>query len=147
MPRSWLYYTALVLLVVFPVLLLDTSVSDWLWYQHDERLYYALAEIKVQPQFVQFMGGWKLPLFVVTVIGWWQIEETDESIPAQFLMLPLAYVPFAIVGDILAQGLAAPTLFSTLYMYPLVIVPCGYVYVIAWAIFIWLLGKLGLVVA
>jgi hypothetical protein len=141
MPKTWLYYFALVLPLIFRVLMLNTDFINWVWYGGYQQTYNFLAALKVQPQFLTFIGGWPLPVFILTVICWWQMDD-DDGIPAQFLLLPLAYVPFTIVGDILLTAHFDET---NLYIHPLVIIPIGYVYVFAWTIFIWLLEKLRLV--
>jgi len=142
MPKTWLYFIALILPLVVRVLILNTGFVDWLWYQHHEGAYRLLSELKTQPQFLAFIGGWPLPVFIVTIICWWNIEEGDDAIPAQFLLLPLAYVPFTIIGDALVTGTFEE---SNLYIHPLVILPIGYIYVFTWTIFIWVLDKLRLV--
>jgi len=141
MPKVWLYYIALVLPLVVRVLTL-TFFTDWLWYHHYEKAFYFLSSLSVQPQFVQFIGGWAYPVFVGTVICRWVMDEDGESLPLQFLMLPLVYAPFAIVGEVLTH---AEFHASMLYTFPLVIIPFGYIYVFAWVIFIWVVEKLRLV--
>jgi hypothetical protein len=120
----------------------DTGFVEWLWYQHHEQAYYTLSELRVQPSVARFVGGWGLPLFVFTVGCYWQMEEDPDSIPHQFLLLPFVYVPFVIAADYLFKH---EFYASSLFSYPLLILTFGYLYIFAWAIFIWVLEKLRLV--
>ncbi len=124
MPRNWLYYIALICPLALRIVLLNTGFVEWLWYQHHEQAYYMLTALREQPYFLAFLGGWKLPIFIIAIICWWNVEDSDEGIPAQFLLVPLGYVPFAMAADILNNGLLDE---ATFYVYPLVILPIGYV--------------------
>ncbi len=145
MPRSWIYFTALFLLLFVRVLLLDMNfVSDWLWYNGYEAEYYLLANLRQEPQLARFFGGWALPLFVIAVITYWLAarEQDDDNLPAQFALLPIAYVPFCMVGEML-RTLSFDV--SMLYIYPLVLIPAGYLYLFPWLVFVWVFSKLRLI--
>jgi len=143
-PKMWFYYIALIFPLVLRVVLLNTGFIDWLWYQQHVEAYNFLSALRVQPLFLEFIGGWPLPIFIVTVLFYWQMEEHDDGIPLQFLLLPIAYVPFTIVGDILVT---AEFHVSNLWIHPLIIIPIGYIYIFSWAIAIWVLDKLRLVMS
>jgi hypothetical protein len=143
MPRNWLYFFALVLPLIARVLVLNTEIPEWFWYHEHPDAYYFLAALRVHPQFLQFIGGWPLPVFVVSVIAWWTMDDRDEDIPSQFLLLPMVYAVFAIIGDVLVTAEFKPT---NLYTFPLIIIPIGYMYIIPWAILIRVLEKVRLVV-
>jgi hypothetical protein len=142
MPKEWLYFLALGLPLVLRFLMFDTGFVEWLWYQHHEQAYYTLSELRVQPSFASFIGGWGLPLFVFTVGCYWQMDDNFDSVPQQFLLLPLAYIPFVIAADYLFKG---ELYASSLISYPLLILPFGYLYIFIWVIFIWMLEKVRLV--
>jgi hypothetical protein len=81
-------------------------------------------------------------LFIITIFSYWLAEHDEEGISDQFLMLPIAFVPFTIIGDILlTQQFNA----SNLYVHPLIVIPAGYIYVFAWVILIRVLDKMRLV--
>jgi hypothetical protein len=142
MPKSWLYFLALASPLIFRVVVLNTGFVDWLWYQQDYAMYEMFNNLRFQPQFLQFVGGWSLPLFIITIFSYWLAEHDEEGISDQFLMLPIAFVPFTIIGDILlTQQFNA----SNLYVHPLIVIPAGYIYVFAWVILIRVLDKMRLV--
>jgi hypothetical protein len=126
------------------LLLMNTPVVDELWFAHYEWLYYVLSAVKSNHQFQAFVGAWKLPMFVVTAICWWQMEDEHEAVPIHFLLLPLVYVPFAIVCDILPFG---PPPDFNVFGYPVVILPFGYIYVFSCTALVWLMTKLGLIIS
>lgn len=142
MPKTWLYFLALGLPLVLRFLMFNTSFVEFLWYQHHEDAYYFLSSLRVQPTFVSYIGGWALPLFVFTVGCYWQMEEEFDSLPQQFLLLPFVYIPFVIAADFLFNQHFET---ASLYSYPLIILPFGYLYVFVWVIFIWFMEKLRLV--
>lgn len=137
MPKNWLYYIALILPLALRVLLLNTNFTDWLWYHGYKDSYYFFSELSVNPRFLQFIGGWPLPVFIITVISFWTIEaaqsEDDEALAHQFLLLPLLYVPFTVIGDFLVTLQFHPV---NLFTHPVVIIPFGYMYIFIWVVFI-----------
>ena len=142
MPRTWIYSIALVLPMLFSILVLYTPFVDWLWYQQHEGAYYLLSALKVNPWFVEFLGGWGLPVFTCTVVAYWQMDHDDDAIASQFMLLPIAYVPFSIIGAMLTKLQFDATFF---YTHPLVVIPVGYLYLFPWMLFVWVFSKLRLV--
>lgn len=142
MPRAWLYVFALVLPVILRLLLVELGMHEWFWYNGYPETYNVLARLRVNELFMTLVGGWPLPVFVVTAITYWVIDYDDETIGMQFALLPLGYVPFAIAADIL-KNMAFNA--SVLITYPLVIVPIGYIYIFIWFVLIWILEKLRIV--
>lgn len=142
MPKNWLYFIALVLPLAFSAILLYTPFLEWLWYQGHEDSYRMFSALSVQPRFLELMGGWPLPVFVITIFSYWLSEDSD-AIPDQFLMLPVIYVPFTVVGDALVTR---EIHMQNLYVHPLLIIPAAYFYVFTWVIFIKVMAKLRLVV-
>lgn len=142
MPKVWLYFIALIVPLVLRVLILNTGFVEWLWYQGHVESYNWLSVLRVQPQFIEFIGGWALPVFVITVFSYWTIEGNEEGIQDQFLLLPIAYIPFTLIGEVLLTG---EFHVASLYVHPLVVIPIGYLYIMIWALFIRVLDKLQLV--
>ncbi len=142
MPKSWLCFIALILPLAFRVLMLDTDFVNGLWYRQDFAAYNMLNALRAQPLFLEFIGGWPLPVFVVTVCCYWIMDEDSDSIPGQLLLLPIVYLPFTIIGDWLVSRQFHA---ADLYVHPLVLLPVGYAYVLTWALFIRILDKLRLV--
>lgn len=142
MPRTWIYYIALALPLVFRVLILNTGFVEWLWYHDHQDAYYALSNLSVNETFLEFIGGWALPVFIITVYSYWTIDQDVDAISSQFLMLPIVYVPFTIVANILTHWTFDGSLF---YIHPLIVIPAGYVYVFPWVAFVWVFSKLRLV--
>lgn len=132
--------------LVMRVLVLNTTFTDWLWYHGYEQQYYFFSSLSVNPSFLLFIGGWPLPVFILTVIAFWAIEtghnDDDEMFEHQFWLLPLMYVPFTVVGDIL---LTREFHLMNLFAHPVVIIPFGYVYVLMWSIFIRVMYRFRLV--
>ncbi len=145
MPRTWFYFIALLLPLVAAVLVFDTRIFlEWLWYHGYEDYFNTLNELSVQPELVDIFGGWPFPIFIGTVFCYWVKEfHEPDAITLQFLLLPVAFVPFLIIGHALTVWHFDS---STLYSYPLVVIPMGYLYVLPWAVVVWALSKLGLVV-
>lgn len=142
-PKVWLYYIALVLPLALSILISHTSFVDWLWYHGYADDYYRLAALKVQPQFAEFVGGWAMPVFVGTVLCYWSMDYGDEKdLGHQFILLPLVYAPFTVIGHFL-ETFQLDT--STFYAYPLIVIPCGYLYVLPWVLCIWVFSKLKIV--
>jgi hypothetical protein len=142
MPKTWLYYIALVFPFVLRLLVLNTNFVDWLWYHQDMDAYNFFNALRVSPPFLDLIGGWALPVYIGTICCYWQMDgETELS--TLFLLLPLGYVPFAIIAGILVNGSFDA---STLYSYPLLIIPLGYLYILPWLLFIWTFDKLRLVI-
>jgi hypothetical protein len=136
MPKTWLYYIALCMPLLLRVLLLDTSFMSWLWYHDYKDSYYALSALSVNPSFVQFIGGWALPCFVITVMSFWLLEsfhDDEDTLMHQFLLVPLMYIPFTIITDFIVTLNFNP---MNLFAHPVVIVPFGYIYIGIWLVFI-----------
>ncbi len=142
MPKTWLYYIALALPLVLRVLVFNTGFVESLWYKHYEEAYYLLSRLRVHPLFISLIGNWSLPVFIITVGCYWNMQEDHDTMPQQFLMLPFVYIPFVIVGDYLYNGIFQA---SSFYVYPLLVLPFGYLYIFAWALFIWIMEKTRLV--
>lgn len=145
MPRTWLYYIALLIPLIANLVFMHTRVAvEWLWYNGYADYYMVINALSAHPQVIEYFGGWPLPVFLVTVFIHWTNDDLDEDdIANQFLLLPLAYVPFLIIGNAAVAGSFDPL---TLYRYPLVAVPAGYLYILPWAFFIWTFKKFRLVV-
>ena len=142
MPKTWVYIFALILPIILRVLLVNTSLDTWFWYHGYPNVYKFLAALAVNQIFLTYIGGWALPIFVVTMIGYWMIESEDEVVSSQFLLVPIAYVPFSLVVTMVATMNVDIRLF---YIQPLTIIPLGYVYVFMWIIILWVLEKIGIV--
>jgi hypothetical protein len=142
MPRTWIYLIALVLPLALRLLLLNTSFLEWVWYQRYEEVYYFLSALSVNPMFLEFMQAWTLVVFTATVFFYWTTDLDDEAVASQFLLLPMIYVPFSIIGTWLSNLNFDPTL---LYSHPLIIIPVGYLYLLPWIVFVWVFSKLRLV--
>lgn len=143
MPRTWIYFIALVLPLAFSLVVLYSGLAEWLWYRGDAERYYLLAGLRENDFFREFLGGWALPVFTGSVFAFWLIDYDDEAIAAQFLLLPLVYAPFSIIGAWLANWHFDVTL---LFIHPLVVIPVGYLYVFPWVLFVAVFARLRLVV-
>lgn len=143
MPKTWLYFIALTLPLIFRVLLLDIGVVEWFWYHGYENTYYFLRDLRANSYFQEYWGDWPLPIFVMTVIVYWMADFDEEAISRQFLLLPIVYVPFSVIGTMLVSREFDVTL---LYLHPLVLIPTGYLYILPWVVFVWVFDKLGLVI-
>ena len=142
MPKAWIYYIAVFIPFVVSVVIAHTGFVEWLWYNGHEDAYYFWSALRVNPMFVDFVGGWPLPVFICTVLIYWSMEADADTMSKQFLLLPIVYVPFSIVGNALSRFTIDT---STLYAYPLVLLPAGYLYILPWVCFIWIFTKLHLV--
>lgn len=143
MPKIWLYFIAVALPLLLRALLLDIGVVEWFWYQGHENTYYFLRDLRINPSFLEYCGGWPLPVFLFTVIAYWTADFDEIAIPHQFWLLPIAYVPFSVFGTMLVNREFDASL---LYLHPLVLIPSGYLYILPWVIFIWVFEKLRLVI-
>lgn len=144
MPRNWIYLIALLLILVLRISVVDTTwLAEWFWYRGQADAYYALLRARENPAVLEYIGGWSLPVFVVTVFMYWMNEDADHDIGKQFMLLPLAFLPFVIVGTTL-QDLSLNL--SKFLIYPLVVIPVGYLYIFPWMLFVWVFTKLRLVV-
>lgn len=144
MPSHWIYFIALVLLLALRILIVDTSwLAEWVWYNGLEQSYYSIIALKTNPKFLEFMGGWPLPVFVVTVFMYWMADDNGKDIGKQFMLLPFFYVPFCVAGTMIQAGAFLP---DKLLVQPLIIVSMGYLYVFPWVLFVWTFVKLRLVV-
>jgi hypothetical protein len=143
MPKTWIYYLAVILPLIAHLLVMDTRFFlEWLWYNGHADYYDVLNVWSVNPRLVEMFGSWALPFFIGTILCYW-IGGDEEDISGQFLLLPLAYVPFLILGNTLINAHFEP---STLYVYPLIVIPVGYLYLFPWIVFIAVFDRLRLVV-
>lgn len=142
MDKQWGYFLAVFFLLIVRVGVLNTNYGEILGSLGYTDTSAFILLLKNSVVFNQFMGSWALPVFVVTVLAYWAFHRDEGLIPMQFLILPIAYVPFSIVGEILSTAEAH---LSYIWVHPLVILPFGYFYVSFWTIFIWLLEKLRIV--
>jgi len=142
MPKTWIYYLAVIFPLVVHLLVMDTRFFiDWLWYSGYADYYDVLNVLSVNPLMVDLFGGWPLPIFIGTVMSYW-VGGDEEDISGQFMMLPLFYMPFLIGGNAIAHGFEL----SMLYVYPLIVIPIGYLYIFPWVVFVRVFDKLRLVV-
>ncbi len=142
MPKTWMYMVGLFIPLIFSVLILRTPFLNWLWYQGFEDSYRVLSQLTINQPFLTYLGSWSYPIFAATMFGYWLMEHEDEAVASQFLLLPIAYVPFSIAVTMISRMQVE---LSLLYIHPLVIIPVGYVYIAFWYIFVWLLEKIRLV--
>lgn len=143
MPKAWLYMFALALPFIFRVLLVDLSAHNFLWYQGYEHAYDIFSRLSVNQVFLDIIGNWGLPAFLVVVISYWMIDYDEDAINAQFLITPLGYTVFALIGTAVKDmGINDWHIFIN---YPLIIIPLGYMYIFLWVILAWILEKIGLV--
>lgn len=142
MPKTWLYYIAVCFPLILGIAVCYTGFVDWLWYQRYENTYYLLSALRENLTFRELVAGWALPVFVITVFSHWATNEDEEAIAQQFLLLPLVYVVFAVLGNFLLNRAFDP---MVLYTYPLIVIPIGYLYIFPWVVFIWVFSKLKLV--
>ena len=92
---------------------------------------------------LEFVGGWPLPVFVISAFIYWSNEDNEHDIGTQFLLLPLAFLPFSIIGTMLQEQAFN---LSKFMIYPLIIIPAGYMYVTPWVLFVYVFTKLKLVI-
>lgn len=142
MPKHWLYYIALIVPLVARGIIYHTSFVESFWYSGNHDVYYALSALRVNHLFVEFIGGWALPAFIILIGAYWHADiHTDHD--TQFLLLPLYYVPITIIVNIASNRALDPAI---LYVHPLVVIPLGYIYVLTWVACIKLFEKLRIVV-
>lgn len=144
MPYQWIYFIALISLLLIRIALLDTDyLAEWVWYEGNEQLYYLLQALKESTALNEYIGGWPLPVFVITVFMYWIGDNDGKDIGKQFLLLPFIFLPFSIVGSMLQERSFEVIKFIT---HPLVVIPSGYLYIFPWVLFVWVFVKLKLVV-
>lgn len=141
MSKKLFYFIALLTLPLIRVLVLNTGYDQWLEHAHYEHAAAGVRMLRDNALFQQFIGGWVFPFYVIAVIAFWCTEEDDSRIGQQFLLLPLGYIPFTILGFTLVN---ADFQVSYLYVHPIVIITFGYLYVLTWVFILWLLSKIGL---
>lgn len=141
MNKKWFYFLAVLMLPVIRIIVLNTGYDAWLTGAGYAKAGAFIAMLKDNKIFQQFIGGWVFPFYIVAVIVFWCVEEDDTRIGQQFLLLPLAYIPFTILGFTLVN---AEFQFSYLYVHPLIILTFGYIYVGFWVMVLALMSKLGL---
>ncbi len=141
MNKKWAYYIAVLFLLVLRFGVLNTNYDQFLSNWHYDNAAAFIQLLRNSPTYNEFMGNWGLPFYVACVLVYWSTNEDDSGIPMQFLLLPLAYLPFSIIGTILMTAEFQP---QTLWVHPLIILPFGYLYVSFWTIFIWIFQKIRL---
>jgi hypothetical protein len=142
MNRNWLYLIAVMTLPMLRVLINDVHIDDWLHAKHHDVIANFVTALRDNDKFQEFIGGWVFPAFLSLFFMYWIIQEDKSRIPMQFMLMPLAYIPFSIVGFTLVH---AEFQVSYLYANPLIILTFGYAYVLFWAGAIKLFEKLKLV--
>ena len=142
MNKNWLYLLAFLLLPALS-LLVALHCDDQFHAAHYDRAALIIAALRDNDQFHDFLGGWVFAAFAALVLIYWAIAEDKSCIQTQFMLLPLAYIPFSIVGFILMH---AEFQVSYLYTNPMIILIFGYSYVLTWAVIVWMFDKLKLVV-
>lgn len=140
MSKKWAYFMAVIFLLVVRYGVLNSNYDQLLLSWGYEKTASFIAGLRGSAAFSEFMSNWGLPCFVASVLIFWCTGD-DSSIPIQFLLLPICYIPFSIIGAIL---MTAEFRVSYLWVHPLVILPFGYLYVSFWTILIWLFEKLRL---
>ena len=138
--KTYFYYFAVLGLLIGRILTLNFNFAGWLHGMGWDKPAAMVVALRDNSSFVHFIGGWALPIFVFAVLIYWLTEEHDEGIPRQFLLLPIAYIPFALIVDILTRG---EFYLSMLMQHAMVILPYGYIYILTWAVCIWLREKIG----
>ena len=101
MGKKWAYFLAVLSLLAIRVGVLNTTLDETLASFHYDRLANFVAMLRNSPAFSEFMSNWGLPPFVVAVLIFWCTNDDDEAIPMQFLLLPITYIPFSIIGGVL----------------------------------------------
>ncbi|MFO0388900.1 MAG: hypothetical protein ACK502_04170 [Alphaproteobacteria bacterium] len=145
MPSNWIYFIALLLLLAFVIVFAHTDYfALWLWSNGQEAAYYKFIEMQQSAQFKEFLGSYSLPVFLVTAFMYWLSDDDEKDIEKQFMLLPMAYIPFSLIGHVLVTGGEFNT--SLLWTHPLVIIPAGYLYIFPWVIFVRVFCKLRLVI-
>lgn len=139
MSKKWAYCFAVLFILILRFGIMNTPLDEQLIALHYDKLAHVITLLKAAPIFTEFVGSWAMPVFVVTVILFWLTSQEDEAIPMQFLILPIAFIPFSIIGAILTN---AEFRFNYFWIHPLIILPFGYFYVSMWTILIWILEKL-----
>lgn len=142
MSKKFAYFWAVAFLLVVRFGVLNTDYDLWLLNHGFENTGMFIAAMKVSPTFNEYVGNWALVVFVCTVLAYWSAAVDDQTIPMHFLLLPIAYIPFNIVGTVL---MTAQFQVSYLWVQPLVILPFGFLYVGIWKLLIWLFEKLHLI--
>ncbi len=142
MSKNWLYLAAVLTLPLIRVLVLNLHYDEWLRSIHYERGADFIVALRNNPRFGEFIGGWVFPSFIGLLLIYWIVEEDKSRIPMQFMLMPLAYVPFSMVGFTLVN---AEFQVSYLYTNPLVILTFGYLYVLFWVAAIKLFEKLKII--
>lgn len=142
MSKKWVYFIAVLMLIVIRVGVLNTNYDQWLLAMGYESSSQFITVLKSSETFREYIGSWALPVFVVVVILYWLSNQDETMIRTHFYSLPVAYVPFSIIGTTLAN---ASFEVSYLIAQPLIILTFGYFYILIWAALIWVFEKLRLV--
>lgn len=143
MLQAIIYTIALLLPSIFGLVVGHTGFVDWLWYSGYEQEYYKMATLKEAGSFKTFLSGWPLAVFTGVVLFYWVASGELETVHKQFPLLPLAFVPFSILGTML---ISFKFDVSTLYVHPLIIIPAGYLYIFPWLILVWVMKKIGIII-
>lgn len=144
MSKRWAYILGVLFLLVIRFGVLDTNYDEWLYnigYDGAGDFIFALKE---SDTFNKFFGGFVVPIFVFTVLAYWamNVDNDEEAISKQFLLLPLAFIPFSIIAKVLEHATFTPDM---LFVHPLIILPFGYLYIGIWKVLIWIFVKCRLI--
>lgn len=142
MEKKWVYILGVLFLVIIRLVVLDTNYDEWLFDRGFDTAGNFIFSLKESELFNKFFGGYVIFVFVASIILYWGMHTDDASIGLQFLLLPIAYVPFSIVGKVLET---AHFEVRMLWIHPLIILPFGYVYVAVWKILMWVFEKMRLI--
>ena len=142
MSKKFAYMLAVLFLLVIRFGVLNTGYDQWLIDHGFTNAGYFISFLKQNTTFNDFFGNWSLVIFVITVMIFWSTGADEQMIPTHFLLLPIAYIPYSIVGAVLTT---AEFRFNYLFIHPLIILPVGYLYVIFWKMLFWLCEKLRLI--
>ncbi len=139
--RNWICLIGLLTLPLMRVLVNNSHYDEWFSKFHYDHVAGFIVALRNNEQFQAFIGGWVFPVFVALVLVFWLLEEDKSKISMQFLLLPLAYIPFSILGFTLVH---ADFEVSYLYVNTLIILTFGYIYILFWGGIMMLFQKLGL---
>ena len=139
MSKNWVYLLAVIALPVLSTIVNYTHCDQWLLSVNHARAASMINAMRANEQFQAFIGGWVFPVFIALLLVYWLVQEDRSNIPMHFVLLPLAYIPFSIVGFTLVN---AEFQVSYLYSNPLIILTFGYAYVLFWWGFVSLFEKL-----
>lgn len=143
MPKTWIYVLSLLIPLAAGVLVMDTRFFlEFLWSRGYADEFYFLNWLSTVPEAQGLLGGFGFPVFMVTVFYHWFGHQLDEDeIEKEYFLLPIAYIPFAIAGNLLVNLTWDA---AVLYSYPVLCIIAGYLYILPWCLFVWVFSKLNL---